>query len=425
MLNKITIVFLITLLILVGGLGYSAWASHQQLNLIRAELSMLQNEQTARTEALSGEITSLNSQLRSGLDNLGTEIDKNGHHITDLEENVVDNQAAIRSLEESTSSNLEKIDTLSEKLDETMLRTGSVIDATALYRKVSEAVVRISNGQRTIGSGFVYDAEGHVLTAYHVIDVMDEIYVIFPSGQIFAADVVGSCSLSDVAVLKLDSGPGIEPPEISDSSQVKIGDPVAAIGSPFDLPESLSTGIVSQLNRFAEIEGNGQTRWVSNLIQFDAAVNFGNSGGPLFNSSGGVIGLVIARVQPGEGDGIYYAVSSNKFRRVADAIIAQGSFDYPWLGVNIADLTPQQVQELGLESIHGVLVVQSLPDSPAEAAGVQADDIITSIDGNAVANVAILTSYLGEHLTPGEPAMLTILRGTTVLEIELEVGVRS
>lgn len=425
MLNKITIVLLITLLILVGGLGYSAWASHQQLNLIRAELSLFQNEQTARTEALGGEITSLNSQLRSGLDSLGTEIDKNSHHITDLEDNVVDNQAAIRSLEKSASSSLEKIDTLSEKLDETMLRAGSVIDATVLYRKVSETVVRISNGQQTIGSGFVYDADGHVLTAYHVIDVMDEIYVIFPSGQIFAADVVGSCPLSDVAVLKLDSGPGIEPPEISDSSQVKIGDPVAAIGSPFDLPESLSTGIVSQLNRFAEIEGNGQTRWVSNLIQFDAAVNFGNSGGPLFNSSGGVIGLVIARVQPGEGDGIYYAVSSNKFRLVADAIIARGSFDYPWLGVNIADLTPQQVQELGLESIHGVLVVQSLPDSPAEAAGVQADDIITSIDGNAVANVAMLTSYLGEHLTPGEPATLTILRGTTVLEIELEVGVRS
>ncbi len=425
MVNKITIILLIILLILVGGLGYYAWISHEQLNLMRAELNAFQNEQSARTEAIGGEITLLNSELRSGLDSLDTEIDENINDIIDLKDSVESNQATIKSLEKSASGNLEKIDILNEKLNETVLLAGSVIDAPNLYSQVNKAVVRISNGQRTIGSGFLYDSEGHVLTAYHVIDVLDEIYVIFPNGKIFAADVVGSCALSDVAVLKLDGEPDIEPAEIADSSQIEIGGPVAAIGSPFDLPESLSTGIVSQLNRFAEIEYNGQTRWVSNLIQFDAAVNFGNSGGPLFNPAGGVIGLVIARVQPQEGDGIYYAVSSNKFTRVADAIIAQGSFDYPWLGVNISDLTPQQVQDLELESINGVLVNQVIVDSPADEAGVQADDIITSIDGAAVTNVAMLTSYLGEHLSPGEPATLTVIRDATVLEIELEVGLRS
>jgi serine protease Do len=164
---------------------------------------------------------------------------------------------------------------------------------------------------------------------------------------------------------------------------------------------------------------------VPNLIQFDAAVNFGNSGGPLFDSVGDVIGLVIARVGPEEGDGIYYAVSSNKVRRVADSIITQGIFDYPWLGVSISDLTPQQVEDMGLKSINGALVSQIVPDSPADIADVQADDIIIAINGAEINNVAMLTSYLGEHLSPGEPTTLKVIRDTVTVEIAIEVGSRS
>ena len=425
MMNKITIGLLIILLILVGGLGYYAWTSQQQMNLIRAELNTFQNEQTARTEVISSEITSLTSELQFGLDNLDTEIDKNTNHIIGLEDSVDSNQDMIQSLGKGISGNLEKIDAVNEKLTETIVLAGSVIDAPNLYSQVGETVVRISNGQGTAGSGFIYDAEGHVLTAYHVIDKLDEIYVITPTGKVFPANVVGSCELSDVAVLQLDNVPDVEPPTIAASSQIDVGDPVAAIGSPFDLAESLSTGIVSQVNRFTEIEYDTQSRSVPNLIQFDAAVNFGNSGGPLFDSAGGVIGLVIARVGPEEGDGIYYAVSSNKVRRVADFIIAQGYFDYPWLGVSISDLTPQQVQDMGLESINGVLVSQIVPDSPAEIADVQTDDIIIAIDGAEINNVAMLTSYLGEHLSPGEPTTLKVIRDTVTLEIAIEVGLRS
>jgi S1-C subfamily serine protease len=299
------------------------------------------------------------------------------------------------------------------------------MNAPDVYREASQTVVRISDGQRTVGSGFIYSPEGHILTAHHVTAQLDEIYAIFPDGRVFPASVVGSCAFSDVAVLELDSASVFEPPRISDSSAIKIGDPVATIGSPFDLAESLNTGVVSQVNRFADIEYNGQVRWVSNLIQFDAAVNSGNSGGPLFDSDGGVIGLVIARVGPEEGDGIYYAVSSNKLKRVADSIIANGYFDYPWLGVDISDLRPQQVQDMDLESIHGVLVSQVITDSPADTAGAQADDIIIAIDGTETGNVALLTSYLGEHTSPGEPAILTVIRGTDTIDLPLEVGQRS
>lgn len=424
MTNKIIIGLLIFLLVLVGGFGYFTYTFHQQVNLMREELNMSRSEQTAQVEAARGELMSLRSELQTGLNNLGTEIDENTAHTVLLEDKVDANLAMIDALEKGVSGNAERLDAMKQELAETTELAGSVINAHDVYRKASKAVVRISNGQRTIGSGFIYDPEGHILTAHHVIDKLDKIYVIISDGRIFPARVIGSCAFSDVAVLKLDDKPGIEPPEMADSSNIRVGDPVAAIGSPFDLAESLNTGVVSQVNRFAEIEYDGQTRWVASLVQFDAAVNFGNSGGPLLNSSGGVIGLVIARIEPGEGDGVYYAVSSNKVKRVADAIITQGYFEYPWLGVDISDLTPQQVQDMGLESINGVLVSRVGSDGPAQTAGVRVKDIIIATDGVEMRNVAQLTSYLGEYLSPGESATLTVIRGTTTIDISLEVGLR-
>ncbi len=424
MVNKITIGLLVLLLFFVGGFGYYTYTFHQQVNMMRVELNTFQNEQAARTEAMQSEIMSLNNDLRAGFDNLGAEIDKNIAHSVDLEDKVGASLAVIDTLEQRVSGNLEEIASLKQELTEAAEIAGPVMNTPKVYQKVNQAVVRISNGQGTAGSGFIYSSEGHVLTAHHVIDKLDEIYVIIPDGKVFPADVVGSCAFSDVAVLKIDAIPGAELPTMSDSSKIKVGDPVAAIGSPFDLAESLSTGIISQMDRFADIEYDGQTRWVANLIQFDAAVNFGNSGGPLFDSGGGVIGLVIARVGPEEGDGIYYAVSSNKVRRVADSIIAQGYFDYPWLGIGISDLTPQQVQDIGLESIKGVLVTLIVPDSPAKVAGVQVDDVIIAIDSTEAGNVAEFTSYLGEYKSPGESTTLTVIRDIVTIDISLEIGLR-
>ncbi|MGB2814469.1 MAG: trypsin-like peptidase domain-containing protein [Dehalococcoidales bacterium] len=425
MANRVTIGLLIILLVLAGGFGYYAYTSHQQIDLMRGELNEFQSEYAARAEASHEELLSLKNELQTELASLGAEIGKSIAHTADLESKVGANLDMIDSLENEVGANAASIGTMKQELAETIGPAGSFMNAPDIYREASRAVVRISNGQRTVGSGFVYSPEGHILTAHHVTYQLDEIYAVFPDGRVFQASVVGSCAFSDVAVLELDSVSVFEPPKISDSSAIEIGDPVAAIGSPFDLAESLNTGVVSQVHRFADIEYNDQMRWVSNLIQFDAAVNFGNSGGPLFDSDGGVIGLVIARVEPVEGDGIYYAVSSNKLKRVADSIIANGYFDYPWLGVDISDLTPQQVQDMGLESINGVLVNRVVTDSPADTAGVQVDDIIIAIDGTETENLAMLTSYLGEYTIPGEPATLTVIRGTDTVDLPLEVGQRS
>jgi len=425
MANKITIGLLVLLLLIAGGFGYYAYTSHRQIGLMREEVNVFQSEYAARARALTDELLSLKNELRTGLDGLGGEIDKSIAHTADLEAKVDANLGMIDSLENEVGANSASIGTMKQELAETIGPAGSFMNASDVYREASQAVVRISDGQRTVGSGFIYSPEGHILTAHHVIDLLDEIYAVFPDGRVFPASVVGSCAFSDVAVLELDSVSVFEPPKISDSSSIRIGDPVAAIGSPFDLAESLNTGVVSQVNRFVDIEYSGLVRWVSNLIQFDAAVNSGNSGGPLFDSDGGVIGLVIARVEPEEGDGIYYAVSSNKLKRIADSIIVNGYFDYPWLGIDISDLTPQQVQDMDLESINGVLVNRVVADSPADTAGVQVDDIIIAFDGTEIGNVALLTSYLGEHTSPGEPAILTVIRGADTIDLPMEVGQRS
>lgn len=424
MANKITIGLLIFLLLLAGGFGYYAYTSHQQMNLMREELNAFQVEHAAQADALSDGLLSLRNELQTGLDSLGAEINKSTAHTADLTAKVDANLDTIDILGNETAANAALIETVKKEMDKTIGAAGSFMNAPDVYREASQIVARISDGQMTVGSGFIYNSEGHVLTAHHVIAQMDEIYAIFSDGSVFPASVVGSCAVSDVAVLELDSDFVFKTPVVSDSSALRIGDPVAAIGSPFNLAESLNTGVVSQINRFVDIEYDTQVRWVSNLIQFDAAVNSGNSGGPLFDSDGSIIGLVIARVEPEEGDGIYYAVSSNKLKRVADSIIANGYFDYPWLGVDISDLAPQQVQDMDLESINGVLVNRVVIDSPADKAGVQVDDIIIAIDGTETGNLAVLTSYLGEYTSPGEPATLTIIRNTETIDLAIEVGLR-
>ena len=424
MTNKVVIGILIFLVALSGGLGYHAYTLNQQINLLGEQMTVLQTEQATRIDTLSSEFTTLRGEILTRFGDLKGEIDKNLTQIDTLEDEMGENLAQIDTLKDKIDGTSAKVDTLESEIRDTTGLSKSVIDANKVYQQVSQATVRISNGERTIGSGFIFDNEGHVLTAQHVVENLSEIYVVLPDGRTSTATNTGSCLFSDVAVLTLDDELTVEPLKLANSASVRIGEPVAVIGSPFDLSETLTTGIVSQTNRYVDIEYDSETRWVSNLIQFDAAVNFGNSGCPLVNAEGEIIGMVIARVEPDEGDGIYYAVSSNKIKRVVDSLITQGSFDYPWLGVGIANLTPEMVQTRSLETASGALVQGVIAKSPAEAAGVEVDDIIVAIDGVAIRDVAALTSYLGEFKSPGETATLTLTRDNKELELSLETGKR-
>jgi len=381
--NKAIIGILISLLVLTGALCTYSYNLNNEVSALTQQLSTFQKEETARIDALNNEWTTFR----------------------------VETQAKIKTLDDELSSVTSQL-------------SKAVIDANGIYQRTRQAIVKISDGQKIIGTGFVLDAKGHIVTPQHVVQDRAQIDVILSDGTLSVATVTGTCMYSDVAVLTSKEALNIEALTLADSSNVRVGEPVIVIGNPLDLPGTITSGIVSQTNRFVEISYDSGTRWVANLIQLDAAVNFGNSGSPLLNSKGEVIGMVIGRVDPNLGDGIYYAVSLNKVKRVADSIITRGSFDYPWLGVEIANLTPETVRARGLKTTNGVLVKGVITNTPAGAAGIKVDDIIMGIRGMAVQGTADLTSYLGEYMSIDEVVTLEIIRDGAKLELSVKLGKR-
>jgi S1-C subfamily serine protease len=428
MANKAIISILVILLVLMGGMGYFFYTLDRHVDQLGERLAAFETEQASRVNAISTELENLRTETQSSLSSLEGKVEGTKAAVDTINKDLTTARERIASVVSEISGVSANMVSLNERITsaETEI-SGSVINAGDVYEKVSQATVRITNGQSVVGSGFFFDDKGHVVTAQHVISALTQIYIITDNGSVSKATTAGSCQYSDVAVLKVEISNAIKPPSFADSSKVRIGEPVITLGSPgsssipLGLKDTLTSGIISQVNRYVDVEGH----WVANMLQFDAAANFGNSGCPLANSSGEVIGMVTARIDPNLGDGIYYAVSANKVKRVAEAIIASGSFAYPWIGVGITDLTPQMVQEKSLETINGVLVSDIFSGSPAQAAGIQSGDIITAIDGIPVTDTADLTSYLGEHKSPGDTTVLEILRGTTKIEITVKVGIRT
>jgi len=421
MINKVLIGILVFLVILSGALGAYSYTLSNQINALSEHLAVFQDEFVA----FEGESITRLGVLEKGIGTLEDELSGAPARIATLEDELSGTQNKIGTLEDELSGTLARIGTLDGEIKNVAAQIPeSGLDTISIYQGVGQAVVRISNGYDVVGSGFIIDADAHVVTAYHVVEQLSKIYVILPDGGFSAATVLGSSKFSDVAVLKLEEPPVITPLMLADSDTVRIGEPVVTIGNPFEQTETLTAGIVSQINTLADIDYATETRGVANLIQFDAAVNFGNSGCPLLDSEGEVIGLVIARVNPQEGDGIYYAVSSNKLKRVATSLIDQGSFDYPWIGALISNLTPQLAQTRGLETINGVLLVQVSAGSPAETAGIEVDDIIVTIDGVAVRDTADFISYLGEKTSLDDIVSLTLIRDSTQQELSLKIGKR-
>lgn len=412
MANKVIIGILIFLVVLSGGLGTYSYLLSQQLEALSTQLGDFQLAQSARIGMVSGELAALRSRT---LARIGT-----------LKDEIGETQTQIGTLQGEISGTVTRIDTLKDEIKDVASELSrSAFNADEVYQKVRDAAVRIGDGESLVGSGFVFDNKGHVITAYHVVERLSTVYVTLGDGRSSQATVIGSSEASDVAVLIIDDkGLFIKPLAMADSAQVRIGEPVLAIGNPFNLAGTLTSGIVSQTNRFVRIMSDTKTRWISNLIQYDAAVNPGNSGGPLVNAKGEVIGLVIARVDPNQGEGIYYAVSSNKVKRVVAELIDRGSFDYPWIGINVSNLTPKMVQERALETTNGVLVQGILPESPAGGSEIEVDDVIVAIDSVAVNNVGDLTSYLGEHKSPGDSVSFTLYRHAVKMDITLKVGKR-
>ncbi|NJN18749.1 MAG: PDZ domain-containing protein, partial [Oscillochloris sp.] len=298
-----------------------------------------------------------------------------------------------------------------------------------------------------LGSGFVWDAEGHIVTNNHVIAGADEISVTFPDDVTLDAEVVGTDPASDLAVLRIDpEAHELIPIQVADSTEVQVGEVVAAIGNPFGEASTLTTGIISALGRSLPVgEGNtigsGPIYTIPDVIQTDAAINPGNSGGVLLNDQGELIGVPTAIASPVRASaGIGFAVPSVIVQKVVPALIADGSYAHPWLGVSGLTLSRDLATAMDLErDQRGALVVSVADGSPAAEAGLAASnesttidgqeapiggDIIVAIEGEPVQSFDDLTTYLTRYTEVGETITLTVLRDGEEVELAVELAPR-
>ncbi len=321
-----------------------------------------------------------------------------------------------------------------------------------IYERSNPGVVAIQVLTETgdgLGSGFVIDKEGHIITNFHVIDGVSDLEVDFPSGYKVRGEVIGTDTDSDLAVVKVNApAEELHPLPLGDSNEIKVGQTVVAIGSPFRFNGTMTTGIISSLGRtltsLNEAPG-GSFFTAGDIIQTDAAINPGNSGGPLLNLDGEVIGVnrAIETYNINSQDdpinsGIGFAIAINIVKRVVPSLISEGSYDYPYLGISsLNDISLLQQEALGLPQASGVYVTSVTPDSPADRAGIRGGttsteffnlssggDLIIAIDGRTTQTFSDLLSYLMREKSPGDIITFTILRDNQEIEVDLILGKR-
>jgi len=414
MINKLVISILVMLVLVAGGFGYYAVYLNRQIADVRDDISTLGTELTDFRQETAAEI----GEVRSDVGTLDTELtafrSETASQFDDVTGEISDVEGNVRSLGSELSSF--RSETASRITDVNTQLSQSAINVLGIYDSATKGVCEITDGEEWFGSGFVFGTEGYILTAQHVIDDLSQIDVILHDGTISAASVVGGCKYSDIAVLKLEKSVTLQPLELADSTTVAPGDPVMALGSPFDLPGTVTSGIVSHINGATAYAGDWLT---SNLIQYDAATNYGSSGGALINSRGEIIGMTVARIHPALGEGIYWAISSNKVERVANAIIESGSFQNATLPGTweLSNLTPEAARDRNMETTNGVLFVEVEGVNTVEP-----DDILVAVDEVAVREAADLFNYLGEYKSPGDTVILTVvIRGGVEIEVPVEL----
>lgn len=311
----------------------------------------------------------------------------------------------------------------------------------SLFQKVENSVVQITDSneidvfESRLGSGFVYDDNGHIITNHHVVSGGgNRLDVTFPDGVVYRASLIGSDPSADIAVLYVEevSKEKLLPLSLADSSEVKVGERVAAIGNPFGLSGSLSSGIVSGVGRQIPAQDD-EGFAIPDIVQTDAPINPGNSGGPLLNLRGEVIGINSAIYSTtGQFAGVGFAIPSNTIAQVVPSLITTGSYQHPWLGVAGRDMTPGIADHLGLDDPRGFLVIDIVAGSPAEKAGIQrgdedavidgipmklGGDVIIAIDNNTVRKIDDILAYVEMEKSVGDDLKLTILRDGQKMEV--------
>ena len=364
--------------------------------------------------------------------------------------------AGCESNDEGSGGAPDKVTTTRVRVIESIGREGG-FDPGQIYQRLAPGVVTVisifqgglldtESGEGGQGSGFVLDGDGYVATNAHVVTTStgtddgkraEKVFVEFSDGNRVPAEVVGDDPNADVALLKLETGGlSLTPLPLGRSSSIEVGDPVAAIGSPFGEKQSLSVGVVSAVDRSIE----SLTRFqIGNAIQTDAAINPGNSGGPLLDASGRVIGInAQIKSESGGGEGVGFAIPVDAVRRSLNELRRRGRVSYGYLGVSSVVLWPQAAKRLGLDVRDGAVVARVEPDSPAEEAGLEAGngeiefqaaslptggDVIVAVDGQHLTRSDDLADVISAKRA-GERVTLRVLRDGERRTVEIELGQR-
>jgi len=312
-----------------------------------------------------------------------------------------------------------------------------------IFEKSEPGVVRVNvqrsetvDGTNGLGSGFVFDKKGHIITNAHVVVDAKKVVVTFLDGRSYNAEIIGTDEFTDLAVIKVNADLKLlRPLALGDSSNLKVGEPIAAIGNPFGLSGSMTAGIVSQLGRLLP-SGSGYS--IPDVIQTDAAINPGNSGGPLLNMRSEVVGINTAiQSVTGEFTGIGFAIPSQTIAKIVPTLIEKGEYKHPWIGISGRDIDPDLAKVLGQKDAVGFLVVTVVENSPASKAGLigsekiievqgvsfpMGGDIILSVDGIEVRKIDDILIHLQRAKSVGDEMVLEILRDgrTTNVTIVLQ-----
>jgi S1-C subfamily serine protease len=361
---------------------------------------------------------------------------------------------AIAQQSNDNSSNVVSDNSLSESIS-----TSDAMTLPQIFNKTENSVVQITstspisnslvirNGEQipqndvALGSGFVYDQDGHILTNYHVISDPNSVEVTFVDGDSYSAKVIGQDPYSDIAVLQItDDGfqKQIPPLKAANSSALQVGEQVIAIGNPFGLSGTLTSGVISQMGRVLPNDITGYS--ISNIIQTDAAINPGNSGGPLLNTRGEMVGVNTAIFSnTGVYSGVGFAIPSNMVQKVVSSLLKNGSYEHPYMGITGITVSPEISNATHLNDTKGILVVDITADSPADKAGIRGGDVLTTVDGQdirlggdiivAVDNQSVramedLLSYLEEQKAVGDNIELSVIRDGKTQHIDMILTAR-
>ncbi|MHB8106653.1 MAG: S1C family serine protease [Candidatus Cryosericum sp.] len=306
-----------------------------------------------------------------------------------------------------TTSSGTTIVTSEEQAIENAVKIASPAVVQINITSVSQDPFGFSSGtQEGLGSGFIITSDGYILTNNHVVEGATKITVMLKDGREFSGQVVGTDATSDVAVVKI-KGTNLPTVQLGDSSTLTVGQKVIAIGNPYGLSQTVTTGVISALERNVQASA---TENLVGVVQTDAAINPGNSGGPLVDLSGRVVGMNTMIYQNAQGLG--FSVSINTAKKVYDAILKNGKITWPALGIQGATLTTAIAQQYNVNASQGVYVVQITSGSGAEAAGLKAGDVITAIDGKSMTTIDEVLSYIRSK-NVGDTVQITADRGGT------------